>query len=51
MLLGTIAVLSAVLAAVTCIAAVAILLWQNTKPHDPAKLYVNQVAAEEKKEE
>ena len=42
---------SQVLAAVTCIAAVAILLWQNTKPHDPAKLYVNQVAAEEKKEE
>ncbi len=42
---------SQVLAAVTCVTAVSILLWQNTKPHDPAKLYVNQVAAEEKNEE
>ena len=42
---------SQVLAAVTCITAVIILLWQSTKSHDPAKLYVNQVAAEEKKEE
>ena len=38
---------SQVLAAVTCIAAVAILLWQSRKRHDPAKLYVNQVAAME----
>ena len=38
---------SQVLAAVTCAAAVALLLWQNTRPHDPAKLYVNQVAAME----
>ena len=37
---------SQVLAAVTCVTAVVILLWQNTKMHDPAKLYVNQVAAE-----
>ena len=44
---------SQMLAAVTCVTAVIILLWQNTKSHDPAKLYVNQVAAlaEEKPEE
>jgi len=45
---------SQVLAAVTCTAAVAVLIWQNTRKHDPAKLYVNQVAAqkpEEKTEE
>ena len=36
---------SQVLAAVTCAAAVSVLLWQNTRPHDPAQLYVNQVAA------
>ncbi len=41
---------SQVLAAVTCVAAVAVLLWQNTKKHDPAKLYVNQVAAEKTEE-
>lgn len=38
---------SQLLAAVSCIAAVTILLWQMFKPHDPAKLYVNQVAARE----
>ena len=38
---------SQVLAAVTCVAAVSILIWQSRKPHDPAKLYVNQVAAKE----
>ncbi len=45
---------SQVLAAVTCVAALAVLVWQNTREHDPAKLYVNQVAAmaaEEKTEE
>ena len=44
---------SQVLAAVTCVSASAILLWQSFKPHDPAKLYVNQIAAqtEEKPEE
>ena len=44
---------SQVLAAVTCLTAVSVLLWQRFKPHDPAKLYVNQVAeqAEEKKAE
>ena len=36
---------SQVLAAVTCIAAVSVLVWQHFKPHDPAKLYVNQIAA------
>jgi len=35
------------LAAVSCVAAVGVLLYQNFKPHDPAKLYVNQVAAAE----
>ena len=43
---------SQVLAAVTCLAAVSILLWQHFKSHDPAKLYVNQVPqqnTEEKK--
>ena len=44
---------SQVLAAVTCVAALAVLIWQNFRPHDPAKLYVNQIAAmaEEKTEE
>ena len=45
---------SQVLAAVTCVAAVSVLLWQQFKPHDPQKLYVNQIAvleAEAKKEE
>ncbi len=36
---------SQVLAAVSCAAASAVLLWQSFRPHDPAKLYVNQVAA------
>lgn len=34
---------SQVLAAVTCLAAVSILIWQSFRQHDPAKLYVNQV--------
>ena len=38
---------SQVLAAVTCVAAVSILVWQHFQSHDPAKLYVNQVAAVE----
>lgn len=36
---------SQVLAAVTCVAAVGVLLWQHFRPHDPAKLFVNEVAA------
>ena len=42
---------SQLLAAVSCIAAVAVLLWQNSRSHDPAKLYVNQVASKETTEE
>lgn len=38
---------SQLLAAVSCLAAVGILLWQNFRPHDPANLFVNQVAAQE----
>ena len=38
---------SQVLAAVSCTAAVCVLLWQWFRPHDPAKLYVNQAAAAE----
>ena len=38
---------SQVLAAVTCLTAVSILIWQHFKPHDPANLWVNQVAAME----
>ena len=41
---------SQVLAAITCVAAVIVLLWQNTKPHDPAKLYVNQVVEKQPEE-
>ena len=36
---------SQVLAAVTCVTAVSILIWQHFKAHDPANLWVNQVAA------
>ena len=35
---------SQVLAAVTCVTAVSLLLWQHFKPHDPAKLYVNRIS-------
>lgn len=38
---------SQVLAAVSCVAAVAILLWQQFRPHDPKDLFVNRVAAKE----
>ncbi len=34
---------SQVLAAITCLAASAVLLWQQTRPHDPKDLFVNQV--------
>lgn len=34
---------SQLLAAVSCIAAVGVLLWQGLRRHDPAKLYVNRV--------
>ena len=42
---------SQLLAAVSCLAAVGILLWMSFKPHDPAKLYVNRVAAKKAEEE
>ena len=42
---------SQLLAAVSFIAAGAVLLYQMKKPHDPAKLYVNQVAAQKTAEE
>jgi len=38
------------LAGFSCIAAVGVLLYLNFKPHDPMKLLVNQVKAEEKTE-
>ncbi len=37
---------SQVLAGVSCVAAVCVLLWQSSKSHDPARLFVNQAAAE-----
>ena len=41
---------SQLLAGVSCVAAVAVLIYLNFKPHDPAKLLVNQVARAEKSE-
>ena len=41
---------SQVLAGVSCVAAVAVLLWQGFRPHDPAKMLVNQ-AKDAKSEE
>ena len=35
---------SQVLAAVTCLSAVAILVWQSFRPHDEKKLFINQIA-------
>ena len=35
------------LAGLSCIAAVSILLWQSRRPHDPADMWVNVVAARE----
>ena len=34
---------SQLLAGVSCVAAVSLLVWNHFRPHDPAKLYVNQV--------
>lgn len=39
---------SQVLAALSCVTAVTVLVWQGFRPHDKAKLYVNQVAAMKK---
>ena len=35
------------LAAISCIAAVTVLVWQHFRPHDPKDLWVNRVAAKE----
>ena len=37
---------SQMIAAVTCVVAGAVLLWMLRKPHDPAKMYVNRIAAQ-----
>ena len=42
---------SQLLAAVSCLAAVAVLAYLHTKPHDPKKLWVNQIAAREEPKE
>lgn len=42
---------SQALAAVSCIAAVGVLIWQQFRPHDPQKLFVNRVAAQAAQEE
>ena len=42
---------SQLLAAVSCLAAVSVLIWQMFRPHDPKNLFVNQVAAKEPPEE
>ena len=34
---------SQLLAGISCLAAVALLLWQSFRPHDPANLFVNRV--------
>ncbi len=39
--------ISQLLAAISCFAAVAVLVWQSFRTHDSAKLYVNRVAAME----
>ncbi len=41
---------SQVLAGVSCVAAVAVLLWQGFRPHDPTKMLVNQVSPENSQE-
>lgn len=41
---------SQVLAALSCLTAVGILLWQSFRPHDLSELYVNQVAQRETQE-
>ena len=35
---------SQVLAALTCLCAVAILIWQSFRPHDPQRLFIHQIA-------
>ncbi len=38
---------SQMLAAISCVAAAAVLIWQSFRPHAPEELYVNRVAARE----
>ena len=38
---------SQVLAALTCLIAVAILVWQSFRPHDAQKLFINQIATKQ----
>ncbi len=42
---------SQLLAGISCLAAVGVLLWQSFRPHDPANLFVNQVAAQNQPEQ
>jgi len=42
---------SQLLAGISCLAAVLILAWQAFRPHDPARLFVNQVAAKQAEKE
>ena len=35
---------SQLLAAITCVTAVAVLIWQHFRPHDPKDLFVNQIS-------
>ena len=42
---------SQLLAAVTCVAALAVLIYRSFKPSDPAKLFVNRVAVQQAQEE
>ena len=42
---------SQLLAGISCLAAVLILAWQAFRPHDPARLFVNQVAAKQTEKE
>ncbi len=42
---------SQILAAVSCLTAVGILLWQWFRPHDPKDMFVNQMAAREAEKE
>ena len=39
------AVLAQVLAAASALIALGLLIWQAFRPHDPAKMFVNKVAA------
>ena len=41
---------SQLLAAISCIAAVVVLLWQTRKPHAPENLFVNQIAIKDAEE-